>query len=340
MLMAILFLLGGFVLLVAGAEALVRGAASLALRLGVSALVVGLTIVACGTSAPEMAVSVMSALDGKADIAVGNVVGSNIFNIAVILGLAAVICPIVCHASFIRRETPLMIVVCALVPLLAWLGARFAGSGAADGFDGLMTRPAGALLVALGVGYTWLLYWLSKRENAKVAAEFEAGVAPGETADEAKRRPVWADLLYILAGVALLVGGSKLLVDGAITVARRFGVSDLVIGLTIVAGGTSLPELATSVVAALRKQPDIAVGNVVGSNIFNVLFILGVTALISPVGVSHDVMVRDVPVMLAVAALSLPLMATGKKITRIEGGLLFAAYGGYLAGLLSSAKPA
>lgn len=338
MLMAILFLLGGFVLLVAGAEALVRGAASLALRLGVSALVVGLTIVACGTSAPEMAVSVMSALDGNSDIAVGNVVGSNIFNIAVILGLAAVICPIVCHASFIRRETPIMIAVGALIPLFAWLGARFSGMDV-SGVDGLMTRGAGALLVALGVGYTWLLYWLSKRENAKVAAEFEAGVAPGETADEAKRRPVWADVLYILAGVALLVGGSKLLVDGAVTVAHHFGVSDLVIGLTIVAGGTSLPELATSVVAALRKQPDIAVGNVVGSNIFNVLFILGVTALISPVGVSHDVMVRDVPVMLAVAALSLPLMATGKKITRIEGGLLLVAYGGYLAWLLSTAKP-
>lgn len=337
MLMAILFLLGGFVLLVAGAEALVRGAASLALRLGVSALVVGLTIVACGTSAPEMAVSVMSALDGNADIAVGNVVGSNIFNIAVILGLAAVICPIACHASFIRRETPIMIVVGALIPLFAWLGARFSGMDV-PGVDGLMTRSGGALLVALGVGYTWLLYWLSKRENAKVAAEFEAGVVPGETADEAKRRPVWADVLYILAGVALLVGGSKLLVDGSIVVARAMGVSDLVIGLTIVAGGTSLPELATSLVAALRKQPDIAVGNVVGSNIFNVLFILGVTALIAPVGVSHDIMVRDVPVMLAVSALCLPIMATGRRISRVEGVLLLVVYGGYLAWLLVSAK--
>lgn len=331
---AALLILGGFLLLVVGAEALVRGAASLALRLGVSALVVGLTIVACGTSAPEMGVSVLAALGGSSDIAVGNVVGSNIFNVAVILGVAALICPIACNAAFIRRETPLMIGVCCLVPLAAWAGAGSVGAG------GMLTRWTGGALVLLGVGYTALMYRASRRENAKVHEQFEQGAAPGEPAEKARRRPVWADILYILAGLALLVVGSRMLVGGATTVARSLGVSDLVIGLTIIAGGTSLPELATSVVAALRKQPDIAVGNVVGSNIFNVLFILGVTALIEPVGVSREVMVRDVPAMIAVAALCLPMMATGRRITRTEGAVLLTAYAGYVAWLIIGARGA
>ncbi len=325
---AILFVVLGLVTLVLGAESLVRGAASLALRLGVSALVVGLTIVAAGTSAPEMGVSVLAALRGSGDIAIGNVVGSNIFNIALILGLAAAICPIKCHSAFIRRETPLMIGVCCLVPLLAWLGG------------GVITRWAGLALLAGGVWYTALVYWLARKEKGEVADQFEAGAAPGEPAEAARKRPVWLDGLYILVGLGLLVGGSRLLVGGATTIARSLGVSDLVIALTVVAGGTSLPELATSVVAALRKQPDIAVGNVVGSNIFNVLFILGASSAIAPVSVSHEAMVRDIPVMVGVAALCLPLMATGRRINRLEGGLLLAAYLAYTAWLIVGARAA
>lgn len=335
MMTPVLFILAGLVVLVLGAESLVRGAASLALRMGVSALVVGLTIVACGTSTPELAVSAIAASNGSPDIAIGNVVGSNIFNIAVILGIAALICPIACNASFIRRETPLMIGVSLLLPALAWIGGRF-GGGLAEGQVGVIGRPAGVVLLTLGVGYTALLYWLSKRESAQVAEEFEAGATPGETAAHARRRPLWADLLYIAVGLGLLVLGSRFLVDGATSIARTLGVSELAIGLTIVAGGTSLPELATSVVAAIRKQPDIAVGNVVGSNIFNILFILGATSMIAPVGVSHEVMVRDIPVMLVIAALCLPIMATGRRINRLEGAILLALFAAYTVWLMLS----
>lgn len=316
---AILFVVLGLATLVLGAESLVRGAASLALRLGVSALVVGLTIVAAGTSAPEMGVSVLAALRGSGDIAIGNVVGSNIFNIALILGLAAAICPIRCHSAFIRRETPLMIGVCCLVPLLAWLGG------------GVITRWAGFALLAGGVWYTALVYWLARRENGGVQEQFEAGAAPGEHAEAARKRPIWLDGLYILVGLGLLVGGSRLLVGGATTIAKSLGVSDLVIALTVVAGGTSLPELATSVVAALRKQPDMSVGNIVGSNISNLAFVLGSSAVVAPIGVSREAMFRDIPVMLALSVLCIVLMRSGRSLSRFEGLLLFAAYVLYTA---------
>ncbi|MBL0921100.1 MAG: calcium/sodium antiporter [Phycisphaerales bacterium] len=325
-----LLLVGGMVLLVAGAESLVRGAGALALRLGLSPLVVGLTVVAFGTSAPELAVSVSAALRGTADLCVGNVVGSNIANIALILGISAMIMPIAVHGSVVKREAPVMLGVSALLPALALLGA--AGSGTLSG--GSIARWEGMLFVAIGVAYTAFLIFMSKRERPEVVAAYAAGVVREEPLEVSSRRPLMVDLLLIGGGIGLLALGSDWFVDGAVAVARALGVSDLVVGLTVVAVGTSLPELATSVVAALRKQPDMSVGNIVGSNIANLAFILGLTATVTPLSISREVMVRDIPVMLAVSLLCIPLMHTGKRIARPEGLILFLIYIGYTAWLV------
>jgi len=331
--MGILLVVSGLFLLTGGAELLVRGAASLALRLGVSSLAVGLTVVAFGTSMPEMVVSVRAALAGIGDIAVGNVVGSNIFNVAVILGVAALICPVPCHANVVRREAPIMIGVTLLLIVLAWWGA--AAGGAPDGGTaGWLSRPEGLLLAVLIVGYTSFTYLMAKRESATVVQEFEQGMPVGPPEATASRRSWLWDGLLIAAGLVLLIVGAQCLVDGAVTIARALGVSELVIGLTIVAAGTSMPELATSVVAALRHQPDISLGNVVGSNIFNVLGILGVTAVIQPLRFSPEVLHRDLPFALLLAVLCVPLMYTGRRLSRLEGAGLLILYVGYLALLL------
>ncbi len=331
MLYAILLILLGFVALVVGADGLVRGAASLALRLGVSALVVGLTIVACGTSAPEFAVSVYAAYTGNPDIALANVVGSNSFNIGAILGLTALIAPIACATAIVKRETPIMIGVALLVPL----GAFIAYATLAQY---LIPRWQAAILLLLAVLYTWFLYRNARRETAEANKQFEAGVPAGESAEAARKRPVLLDLAYIAGGVILLIVGSRLLVSGATTIARSLGVSDVVIGLTIVACGTSLPELATSLIAAIKKQPDLSVGNIVGSNIFNVLLILGASALISPIHVATDILYRDVPVMLAFSFALLPMMRSGLRLSRAEGALLLIAYAAYIAWLAIDAS--
>lgn len=309
----LLFLLG-LVLLVAGAEALVRGASKLAATAGISPLIIGLTVVAYGTSAPEMAVSTASALADQTDIAMGNVVGSNIFNVLFILGLSALITPLVVAQQLVRLDVPLMIGVSVLALLL--------------GLDGGIGRLDGIFLLVGIITYTVFLIRQSRKESRQVQEEY------AKEYGEVEKPPPghWViDVGLILAGLAMLVVGSRWLVDGAVVIAEHLGVSELVIGLTIVAAGTSLPEVATSVVASLRGERDIAVGNVVGSNIFNLLAVLGVAGIVAPAGVaiSPAVMRFDIPVMIAVALACLPIFFTGNLIARWEGGLFLGYYAAY-----------
>jgi cation:H+ antiporter len=316
--MTILLFVLGLVLLVVGAEALVRGASRLALAFGISPLVIGLTVVAFGTSAPELAVSVTSSLTGSADVAVGNVVGSNIFNVLFILGVSALIVPLAVAQQLVRLDVPLMIAVSLLVALFAR--------------GGQVGRIEGSLLFLGIVVYTVFLIRQSRREGKPVAGEYAE--AFGEGAPKAKWQWV-LDVALVAVGLALLVLGARWLVNGAVAFARVLGVSELIIGLTIVAAGTSLPEVATSIVAAIRGERDIAVGNVVGSNIFNILSVLGLSAALSPAGltVSASALRFDIPVMIAVAVACLPIFLTGHVIARWEGALFlgyYVAYVGYL----------
>jgi cation:H+ antiporter len=315
---AVVLLFVGLALLVLGAEWLVRGASRLAAALGISPLVVGLTVVAYGTSAPEVAVSVRAAWAGQANLALGNVVGSNIFNVLLILGVSAAIAPLVVASQLVRRDVPVMIGLSLLALLLA--------------LDGGVSRLDGTLLVAGAVAFTVFQVRQSRRETAAAREEHAQRLSPGGSAAR--------DVALVLAGLALLVLGSRWLVEGAVAIARALGVSELVIGLTIVAAGTSLPEAATSVLAAVRGERDIAVGNVVGSNIFNILSVLGLAALASPAGLpAHPALLRfDLPVMVAVAIACLPIFASGARIDRWEG-LLFLAYGAaYTAYLVLDAR--
>ena len=312
------FFVAGLVLLVLGAEALVRGASRLASSLGVPPLVVGLTVVAYGTSTPEVAVSLQAALAGQADISLGNVVGSNIFNVLFILGLSAMIAPLVVSRKLVQIDVPLMVGVSALMLVMA--------------LDGRISRLDGAILAALVVVYTAFLVRQAKEERAEAreaAAAADGGnavPAPGPTGR------MWAvNLAYIAAGLGLLVQGSGWFVESSMAIARMMGVSELVIGLTIVAAGTSMPEVATSIIATVRGERDIAVGNVVGSNIYNILAVLGFAALLSPSGVAvaPAALDFDIPVMLAVAGACLPIFFTGHLIARWEGWLFFGYYVAY-----------
>jgi cation:H+ antiporter len=309
----------GLIALVAGAELLVRGASKLSLSFGISPLVVGLTVVAFGTSAPEMAVSVQSAWSGQVDIAIGNVVGSNIFNVLLILGASALITPLIVNQQLIRQEVPVMIAV----SLLAWALAA----------DGGIGRWDGVLLFSLVLAYTVLLIRQSRRETQAVREEYDEAFADARTGWDAH----WGvQVALIVAGLALLVLGSRWLVEAAVTFAQYLGVSELVIGLTIVAAGTSLPEVATSILAAIRGERDIAVGNVIGSNIFNILAVLGLSATVAPtsLAVSPAVLAFDIPVMVAVAVACLPIFFTGNLIARWEGFLFLAYYVAYTAYLI------
>jgi cation:H+ antiporter len=309
----------GLVLLTAGAEALVRGASSIATRLGIPSLIVGLTIVAFGTSAPELAVSVGAAWSDQADIALGNVVGSNIFNVLFILGLSALVVPLAISSQLVRVDVPLMIGASILVLLLA--------------LDGHIGRLDGAILFAGIILYTGFQIRQGMRERTS-AANGTSAVAQSK-ADQGW----WVDPLLVLGGLVILVVGSRLLVTSAVSIAQSLGVSELVIGLTIVAAGTSMPELATSVVASMRGERDIAVGNVVGSNVFNLLAVLGLASLVSPSGiaVAQQALQFDLPVMVAVAIACLPIFVTGREIARWEGGLFFAYYLAYTAYVVMAA---
>ena len=317
----------GLVLLVLGAESLVRGASRLASSLGVPPLVVGLTVVAYGTSAPEVAVSVQAALAGQPDLSIGNVVGSNIFNVLFILGLSAMIAPLVVSRKLVQIDVPLMVGVSAVMLVMA--------------LDGRISRLDGGILAALVFIYTAFLVRQARTERtasreAAAAAEGESAVpAPGPTAR------MWAvNLAYIAAGLGLLVQGSGWFVESSMAIARMMGVSELVIGLTIVAAGTSMPEVATSIIATVRGERDIAVGNVVGSNIYNILAVLGFAALLSPagVGVAPAALDFDIPVMLAVAGACLPIFFTGHLIARWEGWLFFAYYVAYTLFLVMASQ--
>jgi cation:H+ antiporter len=317
--MSLLYFSLGLAALILGAELLVRGASRLALALGISPLVVGLTVVSFGTSSPELAVSVQSAWSGQVDIALGNVVGSNIMNVLLILGASALVMPLVVHRQLIRQEVPLMIGA----SLLLWALAA----------DGGISRGDGLLLVGLLVGYTLLLIRQSRRGAADPQAQ---AAAPAGSWDAH-----WAvQLALMLAGLGLLTLGSDWLVQAAVAFARHLGVSELAIGLTLVAAGTSLPEAATSLAAALRGQRDIAVGNLVGSNIFNILAVLGISASLAPAAltVSPAVLGFHLPVMVAAALVCLPIFFTGTCIARWEGALLLACYTGYTLYLVLSAQ--
>ncbi|MEO1122507.1 MAG: calcium/sodium antiporter [Cyanobacteria bacterium J06635_15] len=313
----------GLVLLVVGAESLVRGASRLATLMGISPLLIGLTVVAYGTSAPELAVSIQSGLNAQADIALGNIVGSNILNVLLILGLSALIAPLVVAQQLVRLDVPIMVGV-SLLPLIL-------------GLDQFISRTDGILLLLGGIVYTLFLVYQSRREEDEaVQAEYEKEYGH-EVSVSFKTWVV--NLGSIGLGLVMLAAGSRLLVMGAVTIAEAMHVSQLVIGLTIVATGTSLPELATSAVASLRGERDIAVGNVVGSNIFNILLVLGIAGLVTPAGieVSLSALKFDIPVMIAVAVACLPIFATGNIVSRWEGGLFLGYYFAYTTYLILDA---
>jgi cation:H+ antiporter len=313
----VLFVLG-LVLLIVGAELLVRGASNLALALRVSPLVIGLTIVAYGTSAPELAVSVQSGIAGQGSLALGNVVGSNIFNVLLILGLSASIAPLVVSRQLVRADVPVMIGVAFVFALLA--------------FDGNISRFDGMLLFAGALGYSAYTLIQSRREGTPPTAESES--------ENTRPRAPWPlQVALVVVGLAMLVLGSEWLVNGAVAFAETLGVSELIIGLTIVAAGTSLPEVATSVLASMRGERDIAVGNVVGSNIFNVLSVMGLTALVAPaaIPVPDAALAFDIPVMLAAMLACLPIFFTGYMIARWEGLLFLGYYVAYTLYLILNA---
>ncbi|MBC2602361.1 calcium/sodium antiporter [Puniceicoccus vermicola] len=298
-------ILVGILLLYLGAESLVRGSSQLAAKFGIPPLIVGLTIVAFGTSAPELTVSLSAAFNGANGVSVGNVVGSNIFNIAVILGITALIRPPNVQINIIRREIPFLIFVTLIGSFLI--------------LHGSVSRLAGLTLFLGLCAYT--VYCI--REARKESSENSADPSPVKT------YPTWLCGLLIILGLGVLVFGSHLFVEGAVSLARRFGVSEAIIGLTIVAAGTSLPELATSVLAALKKESDVAIGNIIGSCIFNILCILGLTASILPIEVT-DIGRLDVALMLGLSIVLLPFAFSQRKISRLEGACFLAAYGIYL----------
>lgn len=308
----------GLVVLIIGAELLVRGASQLATAVGISPLVIGLTVVSFGTSAPELAVSLQSSLAGQPDIAVGNVVGSNICNVLLILGLCAIIAPLTVAQKLVRLDVPLMIGASFLLFLLA--------------LDGRLSRLDGGLLFAGIIAYTVFTLYEARREQT-------GPDAAGNTPATEQRTPLQMllQVAFIIAGLVLLVTGANWLVESATTIARSLGISELVIGLTIVAVGTSLPEVATSVLASIRGERDLAVGNVVGSNLFNILTILGLTSLIAPITISPAALSFDLPVMIAVAVACLPIFFTGMRIARWEGILFLSYYVAYTLFLVLSA---
>jgi cation:H+ antiporter len=321
--MHLLWLVLGLVWLVLGGELLVRGSSRLAALAGVSPLIIGLTVVAFGTSSPELAVSLQAAEAGQPEIAVGNVVGSNIFNTLLILGLCALLLPLVIAQQLVRQDVPLMIGASALVMVFA--------------ADARISRLEGLVLFLLLVGYVLFSVLQSRKEAVAIRQMYEAEY--GEDPPKRRAGDLASQVLLIAAGLVLLVVGARWLVWSATVLARSIGVTDLVIGLTVVAGGTSLPELVTSLVAAWRGQRDIAVGNVVGSNIFNLLGILGITALFSGQGLSvtPSAFTFDMPVMLAAAVACLPVFFTGHVLARWEGALFLAYYVVYTSYLVMTA---
>ena len=323
----VLLFVGGLIALVAGAEALVRGASKLALAFGISPLVVGLTIVAFGTSAPEMAVSVGAVLNGTTDLALGNAVGSNTFNVLFILGLAALITPLAVHVQVIRQEAPIMIGGAVLLIVLA--------------LDGTLGLFDSALLFVLLLAYTVFLIRQSRAEGAARTDDYAAELKPPTGGWDER---AWVQGLLIVVGLVLLVGGSQALVSAAVVFAKAMGVSDTVVGLTIVAAGTSLPEVAASTMAAIKGERDIAVGNVVGSCVFNLFGVLGLAGLAAAFAGFDGLVVPDAVrhfdlwVMLAALVACLPVFLSGREIARWEGAVFLLYYAAYTAYLVLAAQ--
>jgi cation:H+ antiporter len=317
---AVLFALGGG-LLVIGAEALVRGGSRLARTVGISPLVVGLTVVAFGTSAPELAVTVQAAHSGQADVAIGNVVGSNIFNILFVLGLSAVVAPLVVQQQLVRLDVPLVIAASVLMFIMS--------------LDGRISTLDGTILFVGLLVYIGFVIRQSRRESAAVRAEYEE--AFGSVRGQQERWWIYAGMIVV--GIGMLALGARWLVEAATATAAALGVSSLVIGLTIVAVGTSLPEVATSVLASIRGERDIAVGNAIGSNLFNILAVLGLGAIFAPGGipVAAGAVSFDIPVMTLVAVAALPVLFTGYTIARWEGFVFLTYYAFYVAYLVLDA---
>lgn len=319
LLTALALVAAGLALLAVGGELLVRGATEIAKLAGLTPAVIGLTVVALGTSLPELVVTVMAAIDGQPDLAVGNVIGSNLANITLILGITAIISPLPILRGVVRREWPFLFVV----SLVCLFFVR----------DGLLNRPeSGAFLATLGLFVAWMV-WLARQEvSAEEARELREEVE--QKTRIFRWRPVLTAIAATLAGIGLLVLGGRWLVDGAVALAELAGMSPRVIGLTIVAVGTSAPEIATSVIAAIRRHTDVAVANLIGSNVMNTLGILGTAGLIMPLPFSPELAGSDMRWMLAATALIFPLMRIGMRVTRWNGVLLLAVYGAYLWGVL------
>ncbi len=319
LLVAILAILAGLALLWGGGEILVRGAVSLARLAGLTTAVIGLTVVAMGTSLPELTVSLLAAVRGQPDISVGNVVGSNLFNIVVILGVAALVRPLPVHGTAAKVDWPIVVFSSALFVVLIR--------------DGSIDRPEGVLLSIGLVAFVMFSVWLARREmKAEEARELAEEVA--ELTPPGSWRDIGTALTLLVAGLGAMVLGGNVLVNGSVSLARLAGVTERVIGLTIVAAGTSAPELAASIVAARKGHADLAIGNLLGSSVFNLLGILGVTAIVHPIAVSPEIIHSDAWWMLGSAVALFPLMRTGRKISRLDGTLMLIAYAVYLTLLL------
>ena len=313
----LLFLFGGGAILIGGGEILVRGAAALARSLGVSTMIIGLTVVASGTSAPELAVCVTAAYSGKPAICGGNVVGSNILNILLVLGATAAIFPLTATAAFLRREVPIMVGISIAFLFMAW--------------DGVLSRlDAGILLVMLLV-YTVTIIRIARGEKKAVVQEYE------EEQNESlpRTRSALLNVVLIVVGLAMLTGGSDLFLKGAVGLAQAFGISDAMIGLTLVALGTSLPELAACLIAAYRKHADICLGNIIGSCIYNLAAIAGISGALVPLPFESEMVRVHIPVMVGAAIILWPMLQRGGKISRLEGSLLLTSYLAYMGWTIS-----
>ena len=322
---ALLLLMAGLIVLAIGAEGIVRSASKLASSIGISPMVIGLTVVAVGTSMPELAVGITAAQQDSPGLSIGNIAGTNLVNLLFILGLSALLDPLSLHLRVIRLDLPGMVIAALLLTLMAW--------------DGRLSQLDGALLFGSAVLYTIVLVKVSRRESRAVREEFRTMYSEAAAAARAPLGARAKQLLILIVSIALTLLGADWLVDGAVSIARSVGIGDAVIGLTIVAIGTSAPELATTVISTIKRERDVAVGNLLGSSIYNILVILGLTCLAVPGGLTVDrsLLLFDIPLVFAVALLCIPVFMTGRRVSRFEGGLFLAVYLGYLVFVLARA---
>lgn len=318
MALALVWSIAGLVALIAGAELLVKGGSALAARLGISPLLIGLTIVALGTSTPELAVGIEAASQGNGSLAVGNIVGANIINILLVLGLSAALRPLAIRMQTLRLELPVIVLAAIALLACAW--------------DGMLSRFEGLVLLSMGIAFTVAVIGVARRESFAVKCEFAREFSVRRLPD----RQAVIEVLMLFAGIAVIVAGADWLVDGAVALARYWHVSETFIGLTIVAIGTTTPELVTTIVSTIRGKRDIAIGNLIGSSVYNILVILGVICLFPADGiaVSANLIRIDIPLMLGVALICIPVFLSGRTISRAEGCLFVGAYAAYLAYLI------